>query len=103
MGGDLTESSCSICEENVCFDAQDSSRSKYQEVSAGAIATFEALLNSSAFQDSRRCRVIAMFALRRFAVHFHNVELIDLEVSSLGQWCLKSLRSSTRELRIAAG
>jgi serine/threonine-protein kinase ATR len=46
---------------------------------------------------------MVMFALRRFALHFPNADLLDLEVSNLGQWCLKSLRSSVRELRIAAG
>jgi serine/threonine-protein kinase ATR len=103
MDVDFSKSTCPICEENGHSDTQDSSWLKHQEVSAEAISAFEALLKSTGFQDSKRCRVMAMFALRRFAVHFHSADLIDLEVSSLGQWCLTSLRSSIRELRIAAG
>lgn len=44
-----------------------------------------------------------MFALRRFTVHFNDPEFFDLEKSPLGQWCLQSLRSSIRELRVASG
>ena len=47
--------------------------------------------------------VTAMIALRRFAKHCRDVEFLDLEVSVPAQWCLKSLQSSMRELRIAAG
>lgn len=46
---------------------------------------------------------MAMFALRRFTVHFDDPVFFDLEKSPLGQWCLQSLRSSIRELRVASG
>lgn len=44
-----------------------------------------------------------MIALRRIVLHSQNLEVLDLEKSVLGQWCLQALQSSLRELRIAAG
>lgn len=44
-----------------------------------------------------------MISLKRLIVHTDDPEVFDLETSLLGQWCLKSLQSSMRELRIAAG
>ncbi|KAL5628224.1 hypothetical protein BROUX41_002972 [Berkeleyomyces rouxiae] len=54
------------------------------------------------FESSQKPRIITMLALQKLALHFHSVDLYDLEKSKLGLWCLKSLRSSIRELRIAA-
>lgn len=64
---------------------------------------FVKLINSKSFLESRRPRVIAMIALRRLVVHSRDAEMLDLEKSALGQWCLQALQSSLRELRIAAG
>lgn len=44
-----------------------------------------------------------MIALRRVARHSTDSEFWDLEKSGPGLWCLQSLSSSIRELRIAAG
>ncbi len=55
------------------------------------------------FLESRRPRVFAMVALRRIARHSTHGEFWDLEKSGPGQWCIQSLHSSIRELRIAAG
>lgn len=44
-----------------------------------------------------------MVAIRRVIFHARDAEVLDLEKSALGQWCLQSLQSSVRELRIAAG
>lgn len=44
-----------------------------------------------------------MVALRRIILHARDPEVLDLEKSALGQWCLQALQSSIRELRIAAG
>ncbi len=54
-------------------------------------------------QKERRPRVAAMMALRRLLTHTGNAEHLNLATSSYGQWCLQALRSSVRELRIAAG
>lgn len=61
------------------------------------------LIALASFRESRRPRVIAMIALRRVILHSKDHELLDLEKSVLGQWCLQALQSSMRELRIVAG
>ncbi|KAK4181386.1 hypothetical protein QBC36DRAFT_366889 [Triangularia setosa] len=55
------------------------------------------------FVESRRPRVFAMISLRRIARHVPNGEFWDNGKSVPGKWCLQSLGSSVRELRIAAG
>lgn len=44
-----------------------------------------------------------MIALRRLVLHCEDVAFLNLETSGPGQWCLQSLNSSIRELRISAG
>jgi serine/threonine-protein kinase ATR len=61
------------------------------------------LLQVTTFSESRKPRVSAMVALRRIANHCNSSDFLDMEVSVAAQWCLKSLHSSLRELRIAAG
>ncbi|KAI1427168.1 phosphatidylinositol 3 [Xylaria sp. FL1777] len=68
-----------------------------------AIEIFLCLLQTETFSESRNPRVAAMVALRRIAKHCNSSEFIDMETSLAAQWCLKSLHSSQRELRIAAG
>ena len=48
-------------------------------------------------------RVAAMAAIKRLLSHTKDVTYLDLNTSAFGQWCLRALRSSMRELRIAAG
>ncbi|KAI1494605.1 phosphatidyl inositol 3-kinase-like protein [Biscogniauxia mediterranea] len=68
-----------------------------------AMEVFAAILQFPDFSESRISRVTAMVALRRIARHCDDQEFLDMEVSPAAQWCLKSLQSSVRELRIAAG
>ena len=68
-----------------------------------ALKLFIEIIKFPAFLGSMRPRITAMIILRRMARHWRNAELLDLEKSEAGQWCLQSLRSSVRELRIAAG
>ncbi|KAK0105320.1 serine/threonine-protein kinase M1 [Cadophora gregata f. sp. sojae] len=103
--GKIVESKCLICDGE---ELQETVDAQYDEAAYSVIATesiqvFVSLVKSQAFAESRRPRVLAMFTLKRFATHFKNPELLDLEASSLGQWCLMSLKSSIRELRLAAG
>ncbi|TGO91177.1 hypothetical protein BPOR_0036g00070 [Botrytis porri] len=74
-----------------------------QKTGSEAILILTTLIKSPAFHESRRSRVLAMIAVKAFAIHFQDEEFLDLESSAVGQWCLKSLQSSMRELRIAAG
>lgn len=64
---------------------------------------FRGLTQLGSFIDSKRPRIAAMIAVRRLVLHCSDAELLDLETSKLGQWCLQSLNSSVRELRIASG
>lgn len=64
---------------------------------------FSSIIHSETLSERRKVRVSMMLALRRLILHSNNVELLSLETSSIGQWCLQSLNSSVRELRIAAG
>ena len=54
-------------------------------------------------QKVTRVRVAALTAARRLLCHSGNPDHFDLRTSKIGHWCLVSLRSSLRDLRIAAG
>ncbi|KAM0289256.1 hypothetical protein ACHAO9_006214 [Fusarium lateritium] len=95
------ETRCSICEMNA-----SSTRSTSHEAilhKSRVEALFTKLIRLPSLAESRRPRVAAMMALRRVILHCDDAELLNLETSGLGQWCLQSLNSSVRELRIAAG
>ncbi|KAK1750228.1 protein kinase rad3 [Echria macrotheca] len=64
---------------------------------------FVKIIESQSFQRSRRSRVFGMVTLRRLVKHNSDPSFFDFETSVPGQWCLDSLKSSVRELRIAAG
>ncbi|OTA56852.1 phosphatidyl inositol 3-kinase-like protein [Hypoxylon sp. EC38] len=64
---------------------------------------FCSLVQLRGFLESRNPRVTAMAAVRRIAKHSLDPDFLDVEISVVAQWCLKSLQSSVRELRIAAG
>jgi len=68
-----------------------------------AISCFIAIIRLPGFQEFKRSRVFAMVALRRLAKHSPSLGFLDFETSFPGQWCLDCLRSSIRELRVAAG
>lgn len=89
-----------------CTDAKPSdlpSVDEHEEGKAGGVVMFSKIIKLPSFLESRRTRVTAMIALRRIARHSTAGEFWDLEKSGPGQWCLQSLHSSIRELRIAAG
>lgn len=67
------------------------------------LSLMETIVGTPEFETSRNPRVQAMRALTTFVQHALGWEVQDLEKSFLGQWCLKSLQSSMRQLRIAAG
>lgn len=61
------------------------------------------IVEQTNLQDSKEQRVLLMVALGRYAAHSRKTDTLDLMDSALGKWCLQGLRSSSRELRIAAG
>ncbi|KAG7291844.1 hypothetical protein NEMBOFW57_001865 [Staphylotrichum longicolle] len=91
---------CSFCAESTPVDLP---RSSHENVKTAGIAIFSSIIKLPKFLESRRPRVLAMVALRRIARHSTYREFWDLEIPGPGQWCLQSLHSSIRELRIAAG
>jgi serine/threonine-protein kinase ATR len=103
--GKTVESKCLICDAVELHETVDIpfDEAAYSGIAKESMRVFISLVKSQAFAESRRPRVLAMFALKRFAAHFQDPELLDLEASPLGQWCLMSLKSSIRELRLAAG
>ncbi|KAI0897246.1 phosphatidyl inositol 3-kinase [Annulohypoxylon nitens] len=74
-----------------------------QTVKRAIYEIFTSLIEFPGFLELRKPRVTAMAAMRRVARHCTDPEFLDLELSVAAQWCLKSLQSSIRELRIAAG
>ncbi|KAL1301669.1 hypothetical protein AAFC00_005888 [Neodothiora populina] len=64
---------------------------------------FNELYESPELQKSGKERVLAMLAIRSFVMHTVDATYLDLNQSLFAQWCLRSLYSSSRELRIAAG
>ena len=83
---------------------QESSVDKWTGTESDMVfAAFVKLLKLPKLQKHRRPRVAAMLALKCFLSHTANEENFDLKTSLVGQWCLQALRSSIRELRVAAG
>lgn len=54
-------------------------------------------------RQSQSARVLSMIALKELIQHTSKRDHLDLAKSHFGQFCLSSLHSSSRELRIAAG
>ncbi|KAK8008761.1 Protein kinase rad3 [Apiospora marii] len=72
-------------------------------VKATVLSVFNSLVALPSFNQSREPRVTAMVALRRLAKHSDEAFFLDADTSASVLWCLKSLNSSSRELRIATG
>ena len=53
-------------------------------------------------QKSVRARTLGLLSLRRLLMHTESVEYLGITRSPLGEWSLQSLRSSSRDIRIAA-
>ena len=60
------------------------------------------LIHTRAVQSSKQLRCLSMFAIQRFACHASSSDHLDIGVSAIGQYCMQGLRSSVREIRIAA-
>jgi serine/threonine-protein kinase ATR len=99
----IKDPKCLLCEGMLDQDSLERDEPTCREINNQALLIFGNLIKSSAFGIAKRPRVLAMLMLKKFAVHYENLEFLDLEMSPLGQWCLGSLKSSVRELRIAAG
>ncbi|KAK8173648.1 hypothetical protein IWX90DRAFT_148777 [Phyllosticta citrichinensis] len=104
--GEFLNMSCSWCDsidlksdaEQPFWNASDRSSSSKE-----ALGILRSIIEMPGFQSSKTPRVWAAAAIRSLHSHLNDSEALDLHNSSLGEWCMKSLRSSQRELRIAAG
>ncbi|KAJ3496050.1 hypothetical protein NLG97_g2953 [Lecanicillium saksenae] len=96
---ELEEGQCAIC----AGKAATQRKIQPHAIKTSVRSVFAELIRQSSFMESRRPRVAAMLALRRIILHCEDFTTLNLETSTLGQWCLQSLNSSIRELRIAAG
>lgn len=68
--------------------------------SEGLIPTLLAVIPT--MQRSSRARVTAMCTLRQLLIHTFQLSDLKLTQSAAGEWCLQCLRSSSRDLRLAA-
>jgi serine/threonine-protein kinase ATR len=91
---------CSLCDIPGAKFRKDCAWDDLQ--SSHVVASFVSLLSLQGFQKCVEARVVAMLALRRVAFHCP-LQVSRLANTKYGEWCLQSLRSSVRELRIAAG
>ena len=67
------------------------------------LQTVSQLVDSPELQKSKHLRVISMGTVQACLERTTESSLLDLGNSRLGQYCLRSLQSSLRELRLAAG
>ncbi len=93
-GSSLPHSNCPICDYGINPDLAETSSDTER------IDLFVALV--PLIQRSAKTRVIAMVALMRLLAHTPSLENMDISNCAVGEWCLQSLRSSSRELRISA-
>jgi hypothetical protein len=86
---------------DVCHQCQSSNRwdSKQWSLIYRILSIF---LESTETQSCKDARVLLMMSVRCFANHVPNNEHLSLSRSKVGVACLQGLRSSSREVRIAA-
>lgn len=94
----LCDASCSITRGGTLHWDQKSPDEMWKDVIAGMIA----ITREEKFQHSSRPRVLMAVAIGRVFNHISDAEYLSLDVSPLGEWLLKSMQRSLRELRIAA-
>ena len=94
----LAQGQCYVC------DAEEPrSRNTDQSLCTILLTTTTNLLKLLHGQGTPRPRVAAMVSVKRLLAHSTDPNYLDLKISPIGQWCLQALRSSLRDLRIAAG
>lgn len=94
---------CTVCDAECKETAATSSRCLDEDQSTCLAATLSVFIESHKIQSMAHARVHLMACVQRFAEHTAQHGHLDLRSSILGQYCLRSLQSSLRELRIAAG
>ena len=92
---------CSVCDRQ---QLENTPRALWDgEEFEALILTVAQLVKLPQMQKLGRPRVAAMTAIRKLLNHSQNGNHFDLTSPVIGTWCLQALRSSLRDLRIAAG
>lgn len=98
---ELQQFRCAVCDVSMC-----PRRSINEYELSDAEELFNAIANLYQLAQKAklgRPRVAALMAMKRLLSHSGNLVHLDISHSSIGRWCLQGLKSSTRDLRIAAG
>jgi serine/threonine-protein kinase ATR len=96
-GISLTHSECPVCDHETTFDLVGSSPHMGEDEIIHLFVTLLPII-----QRSLKVRLVGMLALRRLLSHTSSIEHLDIADCAIGEWCLQSLRSSSREVRISA-
>ncbi|KAL8715001.1 MAG: hypothetical protein Q9220_000958 [cf. Caloplaca sp. 1 TL-2023] len=99
--GRSTRLSCVTCDEQLSWKSGGNKEPKTADDSM--VKVLAHLIKHPQLHKSRKARVAALLALPRILCHFQETHQLDLTASILGQYCLQALRSSSRDVRIAAG
>ena len=93
---------CKRCLE-ISIGAVEARKSIFSEEQWMALLTcLTKTLDSTAMQSSKSLQVLTLFALQSLMAHTPIASQLDVVNSKCGQWCLQKLRSSSREVRLAA-
>jgi serine/threonine-protein kinase ATR len=96
-GKALPQSNCPICDHEIDPRLKEWSPDTGLDETLNLFVALVPLV-----QRSAKSRLVAMLNLRRLLTHTCSLEHLDISNCAMGEWCLQSLRSSSRELRIAA-
>ncbi len=102
--GSMESMSCSVCDSASASAEQATSPSEWDDRERKELVmTLRSILKNAEFQNSTQPRMWAMLSIGRLVRHSSYCDFLNLASSYLGRWCLHSLQSSLRELRLAAG
>ncbi|KAF2791318.1 hypothetical protein K505DRAFT_376871 [Melanomma pulvis-pyrius CBS 109.77] len=100
-----TKMTCTVCDASYTPQRDEKTywnNSDYGEDWKDVTAAMLSITEINEFQESSKPRILLALAIRRVFNHISDPDYLNLDVCSLGQWLLKSLNRSLRELRIAA-
>lgn len=109
MVGVLAQKPSQVAERETLFckecDLEQQKKGETHESDKGAFGELWAIFNFILPKLTRTPgpRIAAMVTLRRILMHSPNLDQMHLSSSTSGEFCLHSLRSSIRELRVATG
>lgn len=101
--GGSRRAKCAVCDAECKITGAAPRLCLDENQSARLASTISVFIESQGIQSMAHARVHLMACVQRFAEHTEQHGHLDLRSSTLGQYCLRSLQSSLRELRIAAG